>query len=534
MLVPLSLLAIGGLFLGLGGAMTAKMTVTSLGFEWDVYTQSSLFTFFSVIKGLGDVIFQNLSMFYAIGVAFSLSTKEKGWAAFSAAVAYLTMQITISILLKSKGLNATTTTVDALVSSGMERIKAVEMNSLFTVDQGYFTYRTGVFGGLVVGVLSHIVHMRYYNKKLPAALSFFSGTRMLPILALIVGGFVGGFFYFTWPVIGGYLALFGTLVQKSGLIGTFLFRYIWESITPFGLHQIILIPMRWTELGGTMTIDGQLVTGTVGIQLAQLASPEPGKLLVRSFMGGAPIINFAAYPAVALAMYQTAKPENKKVVASLLIPALISVIGFGITEPMFFTFLFAAPWLYFAVHAPLSALGEVAAEFCGVSVYQGNIKDWLPFLFRPEKLNLYPYLYLLPIFFLLYYVIFKFCIVKFNLMTPGRDNANEEIKLYTRKDYEAKLKGEDGQQTVPQASSGLDFAREIIENLGGKDNISEVDNCMSRLRVIIRDKNLVAADNIWRNQLKALGVVRQGNALQIIYGTKVQEISADVKEVMAE
>ena len=522
MLVSLSLIAIGGLLLGLGGAMTSELTVSSLGFEWVTYRASIFYSIFAIIKSLGQVIFSNLSILYAVGVAFSLSQKEQGWAGFSAVVAYLTMQITINTLLNINGLTATTTTIDAFVGQGFSRIEAAKLSSLYTTELGYFTYRTGIFGGILIGIIVSIIHRRFYNIKLPLAMAFFAGTRSVPVLSLFGGALVGGFFYVAWPAIGNALGDLAAMIYSSGLFGTFVYSYVVESLIPFGLHPLLSVPMRWTELGGSMVIDGQLVVGNSAIQLAQLASPNTDKLLVRAFMGHAWIINAAIYPGIALAMYHTAKPESKKAVAAILIPAIVATVFFGITEPMLFTFLFVAPWLYFVIHAPMVGVAGVLAEFFQVSVFQGNIKDLLPFLLRPEKLYLVPYLFLLPAFFVASYFLYRFFILKFNLMTPGRDDENE-IRLNTKQEYEEFLK---------DVKKGDTLAHRIIAGLGGKDNIIELDNCISRLRVIVKNPNLVVVDSIWKKELQASGTIRKDKGIQIIYGPKVAEISVDTRGLL--
>lgn len=536
MLVPIALVALGGLLLGLGGALTNEMTVTALGINWESYNNRTVFTIFLIVKGLGEVIFKNLSILYAVGVAFSLSKNEKGWAAFSALVAWLAMNVTIQVFLTQAGSNAANTTVSALIESGMNPIAASKAAALYTTELGFFTYRTGVVGGIAIGTLTSILHQRFYRTKLPLALSFFSGTRTVPILALLMGGLVGVFFNFTWPFIGGLFGNFAQFVHDTGLFGTFVYRLMVESLVPFGMHPLLSLPMRWTELGGSMVVDGVLVTGNAAIQLAQLASPEPGKLLVRAFMGGSGIINFAIFPGAALAMYKTARPENKKKVAGLLIPTIISTTFFGITEPILFTFLFVAPWMYFLVHAPLAALAEMLAEFFEVSIYQGNIKDWIPFLLRPEKLNMTPYLFLFPAFFIATYFIFKHLILWKNVQTPGREEDivdEDDIKLYSKAEYEEKVDSKKNKKEIAQEAAES-LSLRIIEALGGRDNIIDVDNCISRLRVEVKDSSLVASDQVWKSQLEAMGVIRFDGAVQVIYGAHVASIAVDVRHELGQ
>lgn len=535
MLVPISLVAIGGLLLGVGGALTSETTINSFGLDWGSYSHSVWYKCFTVIKGLGDVIFKNLGMLYAVGVAFSLAKKEQGWAAFSAMVAYLSMLMTLSILLKNEGLNAENTTIAGFVAQGQSAIDATKSSALFTTELGYFSYRTGVFGGLAIGFCIAAIHARFYNTKLPLALSFFSGTRTVPILSLLAGGVLGAFFFVCWPFIGGTLGSFAGFVHDSELLGTFVYRAVNEILIPFGMHPLISLPIRWTQLGGSEMVDGVLVSGTSAIQMAQLASPEPGKLLVRGFMGGNAIINFAIYPGIALAMYHATRKENKKKVAALLISVVISTIVFGITEPILFTFLFIAPWLYFFIYAPLAALGEVLSELCKVSIYQGNIKDWIPFFFRPEKLNIWPFLYLFPAFFVASYALFRVLITRFNIQTPGREDvgSDDEIRLYTKQDYSEKVNKKSTGGEIKKASTEGSLAEGIISALGGRENIVEVDNCISRLRIVLVNAELMAPDRHWKENLEAMGIVRIGkNGVQIVYGPNVCSIAVDVRELL--
>lgn len=540
MLVPVSLIALSGLFLGLGGALTAELTMTSLGVDWAWYSTSFIFDFFSVVKGLGNVIIGNLGPLYAVGCAFSLSRKEKGWAAFSALICFLAMQNTMQILLNADGLSAATTSVEALMETGKTAIEASKIAGLYTTSLGFFCYNSGVFGGIAVGCIVAWITTKFYNTKLPTALSFFAGTRTVPIISLVAGGVLGIAFFYIWPTIGGIFTNLAGFVHDSDLLGTFVYRLVDESLVPFGMHPILSTPMRWTELGGVATVDGVRVVGNSAIQLAQLASPEPGKLLVRAFMGGAGIINFALYPGEALAMYHCARKENKKKVAGLLIPTIVSTTCFGVTEPILFTFLFTAPWLYFLVHAPLAALGEVACEFFNISIFQGNIKDWIPCFLRPEKINILPYLWLMPIFFIVAYCLFRFFITKFNVPTPGReiDVDEEDIHLISKDEYNKRME-EKKAATISAStikendSDDVKLAKNIIEALGGRDNILDVDNCISRLRIVVKDSSIVAADDVFKKQLKAMGVVHMGKtALQIIYGPAVGGIAADVRDVL--
>ncbi|RHW51197.1 hypothetical protein DS831_04010 [Bombilactobacillus bombi] len=538
MLVPISLVAIGGLLLGLGGAFTNQATISAFGIKWSNYTGSFIYNFFDVLKALGNSIFSNLSILYAVGVTFSLAKHEKGWAAFSAVVAFLAMHATISTLLLAKGYTPNMADVEGMIKSGIKPIIAAKRAALFTNELGFFTYRTGVFGGIVIGLAVSWVHNHFYKTKLPTAMAFFSGTRTVPILSLLAGSAFGFLFYFIWPTIGSLFTNFSVMVSKIGLIGTFLYRLVYESLIPFGLHPLLSLPMRWTALGGSMLVDGKLVVGNAAIQLAQLASPSPGKLLVKAYMGETGVINFAIFPAIALAMYKTALPKNKEKIAGLLIPTIVSTTLFGITEPILFTFLFIAPWMYWIVYAPIAGLAAVACEFFKISIYEGNIKDWIPFLLRPEKLYVLPYLWIMPIFFALTYILFKYFILKFDIKTPGREEDENTVKLYSKEEYQKKQEAMDNKKIITiskTASSGeSSLADKIIKGLGGKENIEDLDNCISRLRVVVKDPKKVVSDDIWKKEIEALGVVHMGKGIQIVYGANVAAIAVDVREKLGD
>ncbi|MDF7637998.1 PTS transporter subunit EIIC [Lactobacillus sp. ESL0791] len=532
MLVPISLVALGGLLLGVGGAFTNEATVAALGINWASYSTTFIFKLFEVIKALGDAIFGNLSVLYAVGVAFSLAKREKGWAAFSSLVGFLALLATMSSLLTSRGLTAANTTVQALIKSGLSPLAASKEAALYTTELGFFTYRTGIFGGILMGVIAAWLHNRFYKTKLPTALAFFSGTRTVPILTLLSGGVVGVIFSFVWPTIGMLFSGFSEFVKQSGLFGTFVYRTVYEILVPFGMHPMLGLPIEWSDLGGRMVVDGKLVVGNAAIQLAQLASPGSGKLLVRAFMAGMGVIDFAIFPAIALAMYKTSLPQNKKKVAGLLIPTIVSTMLFGITEPILFTFLFIAPWMYFLVYAPIAGLAEVVTEFCKVSIYQGNLKDWIPFFLRPEKLNMWPYLYIMPIFFVVVFFLFKFLILKFDVKTPGREEDEATVKLYSKEEYNEKVNQEKAAKNGQTVSADADnsLAARIIAGLGGADNIEDLDNCISRLRVVVKDPTKVVDDAVWKRDLEALGVIHLDKGIQIVYGAKVAGIAVDVRD----
>lgn len=533
MLIPLALITIAGFFMGLGGAFTSQATVKSIGLSSIIYEGSLVYNFFFLLKAMGDFIFSNLPILYAAGIAFGMAKKEQGWAAFSGVIVFLGIHAIISSMFKLKGINVETTSKNYFINQGYSVFEATKWNSLYRSEMGYFSYRMGIFGGFISGIMAQFLHNKFYKTKLPLVFSFFAGTRTVPIVAALAGCSTGFLLFYLWPIIGLGLAELSLFIGKSGLFGTFIWAILDKSLVPLGMHHLITTPIRWTELGGTEVIDGIIYTGTTGIQLAQMASESATKFLVRDFGSGRIPLHFGGLAGAALAIYHVSKNKYKQKVAGIMIPAVVIMLLFGITEPIEFTFLFVAPWLFYFVHVPLTGIIFVLCEFFKVSFYGGNVKDFLPVLLQPHKIHVFPYLFIVPLFFIVYYFLFKTLILKFNVITPGREDDIDEnnIKLYKKNDYLEK-KSENIDFFSQDELEKLTLAEKIIAALGGEDNIEEVDNCISRLRVTVKNYNLVAGDNIWKNYLEARGVVRNGTAIQIIYGSHVTMISSDVRELI--
>lgn len=531
MLIPISVITIASFLMGLGSAMTSLDVVKVLHLSGVIYKGSFLFDFFAVMQASGSMVFNNLAIFFAIGSAFGLANKEKGWAAFSGAIAFLAMHTIISTMFTIHGITPDTTTVEYFVKHGMTQIDAVRHASIYFTELGMYSYRLSIFGGLLIGIITSRLHNKLYNIKLPMALSFFAGTRTVPIVSLLAGSVVGFLLFYIWPPIGLGLSQLSLFIHKSGLLGTFIWACLDKSLLPFGLHHLITQPIRYTELGGSLMVGGKMYYGTTNIFMAQLADPHTHRLITRGFQSGRLILHFAGLPGAALAMYTTAPKENRKAVAGVLIPVVLTMVLFGVTEPIEFTFLFTAPWLFYLVHVPLTGLAFVLAEASHVSMFGGSVKDILPFLLQPGKLYVLPYLWLMPMFFIIYYFAFRFCILKFDLKTPGREGT---IKLYSKADYNAKKaaeKGQDDKSHPNDASKNSDPLTDgLITAFGGADNLVVADNCMTRLRVKVKDADLVADDATFMNKLQAKGVVRQGHSFQIIYGTQVTMIAGDLRE----
>ena len=392
----------------------------------------------------------------------------------------------------------------------------------------------GVFGGIIVGLGVAGLHNRFYRIQLPSALSFFGGTRFVPIISTIVYMFVGILMYFVWPAVQNGIFALGGLVTGSGYAGTLIFGLIKRALIPFGLHHVFYMPFWQTAVGGTMEVAGQMVQGGQNIFFAQLADSANIAHFsadATRYFSGEFIFMIFGLPGAALAMYQCAKPEKKKAAGGLLLSAALACMATGITEPLEFSFLFVAPAL-FAVQVILAGSAYMIAHMLNVAVgltFSGGFLDFFLFgiLQGNEKTS---WLRVIPvgiIYFLLYYFIFKFMIRKFDFKTPGREEDDVETKLYTKADVNAR-KAAAGEV---QASDSEDPVSEAItRGLGGKKNISDVDCCATRLRCTIHDASRVN-DSILK-ATGASGVVHKGNGVQVIYGPNVTVIKSNLEDYL--
>ncbi|MGN0578482.1 MAG: glucose PTS transporter subunit IIA [Ruminiclostridium sp.] len=512
-MLPIALLPVAGLFLGIGSSFTNTTTLSAYHLTGIIHEGGLLFTVLEVMRETGSAVFDNLPLLFAMGVAIGMAKKEKEVAALSGAVAYLIMNTAISAMITAKG--------------GVETMGA----NTTTTTLGITTLQMGVFGGIIVGLGVAALHNRFYKIQLPQVLSFFGGTRFVPIICSIVYLGVGILLFFVWPLVQSAIAALGQLVLKSGYIGTWIYGIIERALIPFGLHHVFYMPFWQTELGGSMAVDGVVVQGAQNIFFAQLASgsAEPFSLAATRFMTGKFPFMIFGLPAAALAMYRTAKPEKKKAVGGLLLSAALTSAITGITEPLEFSFLFAAPLMY-GVHCVLAGLSYMLMHLLGVTVgmtFSGGIIDLTLFgiLQGNDKTNWLWIIGVGLIYAVIYYFVFYFMITKLNLKTPGREET-AETKLYTRKDMEQRKKGEKQEKDrVSDTTSAL-----IVLGLGGRRNISDIDCCATRLRVTVKDGALVREEKL--KESGASGVIRKGDGVQVIYGPRVSVIKSDLEDYL--
>lgn len=518
MMVPIILLVLVGFFVGIGSAFT----------NYILPEGTILYKLFSMITNLGFMFMSNLQLWFAVGIAFTLAKKEKGWAAFAGLILYFCFISSIQRFASLNGWNAETTSVEALMASGYNEQAALNFNSLWSQSLGFFTYNMGIFSGIITGIVAALLHNKFVDKQLPAMFAFFAGTKYVIIMVALASIPLGILSYYVWPFIARGLQGITGFISASGLFGTFVFGTLDKMLLPFGIHHLIAFPIEYSKVGGTMTIDGVLYEGVRNIINGQAASATATGYITRNFTNGRLLFQLAGLPAAALAMYHTALPEKRKKVAALLVPAVFTLALVGISEPIEYTFLFVAPLLYFLAYAPLAGICYVLAEIAKVSINGTALFFMIPNIFQPQKVHAMALIWLLPLTFAIYYFVFKVAIVKFNLKTPGRDT-DSEVKLMSKKEYNDIKKGE-GEAASTVSRESLEIR--IIEALGGADNIETVTCCATRLRVTVKNDSLITTDEDWKSNLEALGVVHGKNSIQVIYGVRVGNITTAVKDIL--
>ena len=375
------------------------------------------------------------------------------------------------------------------------------------------------------------LHNKFYKIRLPEALSFFGGTRFVPVISTVVFVFVGIIMYFIWPPIQDVMYAAGGLVSASGYFGTFIYGVMERALIPFGLHHVFYLPFWQTSLGGTMEIGGRMIDGAQNIFFAQLADPGTTHFAVSAtrFMTGKFPLMIFGLPGAAFAMYRCAEPEKRKAVGGLLISAALTSMLTGITEPLEFTFLFVAPGLY-VIHCVFAGAAYMLMHILNVCVgltFSGGIIDMFLFgvLQGQAKTNWLMFIPVGLIYFTVYYFMFSFLIRKLDLKTPGREKEDKEIKLYTRADMAAEHQKE-GEET-----DGSDLSALIAAGLGGKENIKDVDCCVTRLRCTIADPSKVNDRMLQKSGSR--GIVKKGDGVQIIYGPMVTVIKSNLEDYLA-
>ena len=518
-MLPVAILPIAGILLGIGASFTNPTTIATYGLGGVLGPGTPLHALLSIMSSAGSTIFGNLPIIFAVGVAIGMAKAEKEVAALSAMIAFFVMHTSCNAMLKIGG----QILADGTIAPGV-------LEGTIAPSCGIMSFQMGVFGGIIVGIGVALLHNRYHKIILPNALSFFGGSRFIPIISTIVFLFVGIAMYFVWPLAQQGIFALGGLVTGTGYIGTLIFGIIKRALIPFGLHHVFYLPFWQTGVGGSMMIDGQLIQGGQNIFFAQLASPDVAHFSADAtrYFSGEFIFMIFGLPGAALAMYHCARPEKKKVAGGLLLSAALTCMLTGITEPIEFSFLFVAPAL-FAVQVVLAGAAYMIAHMLNIAVgltFSGGLLDFFIFgILQGEAKT--SWMYVIPVgivYFFLYYFIFRWMILHFGFKTPGREDDAAETNLYTKADYKARegAGGAAGSETGFDAKSAA-----IAKGLGSKRNITSVDCCATRLRCSVADASLV--DEKLLKATGAVGVIVKGTGVQVIYGPQVAVIKSNLE-----
>ena len=521
-MLPIAILPVAGLLLGIGSSFTNATTIETYHLTSILGEGTVLNALLMIMNKVGSAVFDNLPLIFAVGVAIGMAKKEKEVSALSAVIAYFVMNTAINAML----------TITGQILDNGEIAESVLEGTITSVC-GIQSLQMGVFGGIIVGLGVAALHNKFYRIQLPNALSFFGGTRFVPIISTIVYMFVGILLYFVWPVVQNGIYALGGLVTGSGYVGTLIFGLIKRALIPFGLHHVFYMPFWQTAVGGTMEVAGQMVQGGQNIFFAQLADSANIAHFsadATRYFSGEFIFMIFGLPGAALAMYQCAKPEKKKAAGGLLLSAALACMATGITEPLEFSFLFVAPAL-FAVQVVLAGSAYMIAHMLNIAVgltFSGGLLDF--FLFGILQGNAKTsWMRVIPvgiIYFFLYYFIFKFMIRKFDFKTPGREDEDTETKLYTKADVNARREAAQAETVTSDDAT----SEAITRGLGGKKNISDVDCCAIRLRCTVKDASRVN-DGILK-ATGASGVVHKGQGVQVIYGPNVTVIKSNLEDYL--
>ena len=496
-MLPIALLPIAGIFLGIGSSLTNTNMLAAYHLKGLMGPGTAPYILFSLLNSAGSIIFDNLPILFAVGVAIGMARTEKATAALSSIVAFFVMHSTIGSLITYTGrshsfLTGATTEIVGITSLQM-----------------------GVFGGIIVGLGVAALHNRFYKIELPRVFSFFGGTHFIPIISAITYVGVGILMFYIWPPIQILINDAGKLVLMSGYGGTFVYGLLERTLIPFGLHHVFYMPFWQTAVGGRELVNGQLIEGAQNIFFAELASPDTSHFSVAAtrFMSGKFPLMMFGLPGAALAMYTCARPENKKAVGSLLLSAAISSAVTGITEPLEFAFLFVAPPLY-VIHCAFAGLSYMLMHMLNVGIgmtFSGGFLDF--FLFGILQGNTKTsWLYVIPVgilYFIVYFIVFRVMILKFNYQTPGHEKDN-----------------------ATPVNNADNKSQQILDGLGGLENISDLSCCATRLRVTLHRPSKLNKEKLLATG--AAAVVANGDGVQVVYGPEVTVIHARLQDYIAQ
>ncbi|ETZ18819.1 PTS system, glucose-specific IIBC component [Borrelia duttonii CR2A] len=499
-MLPIAILPAAGLFLGIGGAFSNPATISTYTFL-DVFFLQSIF---NIMRTAGAIIFVNLPPIFAIGVAVGLAKSDKGTAGLASFIGYLVLNSTIGILVEMFG-----------------KVEDFS-NGAIGLILGIKTLETGVFGGIIVGIMTYCLHNKFNKVEFPRVLGFFSGSRFIPIIVSLSSIFLAVLMFIFWPFMQSGISMVGVLVDATGYVGTLIYGIFLRMLGPFGLHHIFYLPFWTTGIGGSEIINGKLVEGTQNIFFAELSSHSTDKFFIGTsrFMSGRFIVMIFGLPGAALALYRLAKPNQKEKVFGLLLSSALTSFLTGITEPLEFSFLFVAPVLY-VVHAVFDGCAFMVAHILQITIgqtFSGGFIDFV--LFGILQGNARTNWVLVPMvgvcWFWLYYFSFTFLISKFDYKTPGREDIVNSHDSFSLSKNEVVREG--------------DVSVQVVMGLGGRDNIVELDCCATRLRVTVKDSIKVSKSIL--ESTGAKGIIIKSSGVQVVYGPGVSVLKNEIEEYL--
>ena len=508
---PLSIIVAAGLLLGLASTLLNPNVFGNALANVGVVND-----FVSLINALAGGLFGLLPILFCMSVAQGMSREDKEVATFASIIGFILFHTTIRFFLGLKGVNAETTSIEYLMGQGMSALEATQKNAAYDTVMGIFTYRMSIFGGIIVGLWTAMIHNRFHETQLPTAFSFFSGKRFVPIMMVVTIPFLAIVMFFVWPLFNMVINGFGALLASAGAFGTFIYGFLERLLIPTGLHHILNQLIRFTPIGGSAMIDGQQVSGALNIFNTLLMQAEPDMDVMRQAtrfltQGTHPFMVFGL-PAACYAMYKTALPKNKQKVKGILLAAGLTSLFTGITEPIEFSFFFISPllWLFHAFMAGMSFLINSLLGVCIGNAGGGLIDLMLFGVLRGPQTKWLLNVVIGLIYAVIYFFVFKWAIVKFNIKTPGREDETDEVV---------------DTDEVTELGNG------IMDALGGKENILEIDNCISRLRLVLKDTSIV--NDALLKKTGSLGIIKiNENNIQVVYGTKVEKAAAELKRAV--
>ena len=511
MMGPLSIIVAAGLLLGLASTLINPNVFGNV-----LANVKFVNDFVSLINSLAGGLFGLLPILFCMSIAQGMSKEDKEVATFASIIGYVLFHVTIRFFLGLNNITPETTSVEYLMAQGMDLLKATQTNAAYDTTMGIFTYRMSIFGGIVVGLWTSMIHNKFHTTQLPTAFSFFSGKRFVPIMMVVTIPFLAIVMYFVWPLFNMLINGFGSLLAAAGAFGTFIYGFLERLLIPTGLHHILNQMIRFTPIGGTAVVDGETVSGALNIFNATLMQANPDMDIMRQAtrfltQGTHPFMVFGL-PAACFAMYKTALPQNRDKVKGMLLAAGLTSFFTGITEPIEFAFFFISPllWLFHAFMAGLSFLINTLLGVCIGNAGGGLIDLMLFGVLRGLQTKWILNVIIGLIYAVIYFFVFKWAIVKFNIKTPGR---------------------EDESDAVDETEEVTELGTAIMDALGGKDNIVEIDNCISRLRLVLKDSKIV--DEKLLKKTGSLGLIKVSDTqVQVVYGAKVEKAAAELKRAV--